>query len=130
MSSSLKWIRRNYNVPAFLGTPVMYHGAPATIAGGRAQYVRLRVEGRKNAVVTHPVDAITYPVLPLPKMPRGWCTHCPEERALRQDGTVVRHLRNGHTHFPVEQQLCPGAHLKPWAVCSWTIPATPKEAAA
>ena len=130
MSRSLKWVRRNYNVPAFVGTHVIYRGTSATILGGRSQYVRLLPQGAKRAVVTHPTWSITYPTPPLPPRPRGWCKHCWEERALRLDGTVVRHLRNGAEHFPVEQRLCPGAHQKSWAVCAWTIPAEAKEAVA
>lgn len=129
MSRSLKWVRRNYNVPAFTGTAVLYQGAPATVLGGHRQYVRVLPQGKKRAAVVHPLD-LTYPVLPLPPRPRGWCWHCLEERALRLDGTVVRHLRNGHEHFPVERRLCPGAHDKPWAVCSWTNPAPATEEAA
>lgn len=122
MSRSLKWVRRNYNVPAFVGTEVTYQGKPAVILGGRAQYVRMRVEGERHPVVSHPTWAIAYPVLPLPPRPRGWCWHCLEERALRLDGTVVRRLRNGHEHFPVVQRMCPGAHDKPWAVCAGPYP--------
>lgn len=132
MSASLKWVRRNYNVPAFVGTEITYQGAPATIVGGRGQYVRLLPQGAKRAVVTHPTWAITYPVLPPPPRPRGWCDYCWEERALRQDGTVVRHLRNGHEHYAADKRLCPGAHDKPWGVCAWTVaaPETAKEVAA
>jgi hypothetical protein len=129
MSASLKWVRRNYNVPAFVGVQVTYQGAPATILGGHRQYVRILPQGAKRAAVAHPY-AITYPVLPLPPRPRGWCDHCWEERALRLDSTVVRHLRNGHEHFPVVQRLCPGARELPWAVCAWTVPAEAKEAVA
>lgn len=130
MSRSLKWVRRNYNVPAFVGTQITYQGAPATITGGRGQYVRLLPQGAKRAVITHPCYAITYPVLPLPVRPRGWCKHCMEERSLRLDGTVVRHLRNGAQCFPVDQRPCPGAGQKPWAVCSWTVPAPDANGAA
>jgi len=129
MSASLKWIRRHYNVPAFVGTEVTYQGKPATITGGRGQYVRLLPQGAKRNVITHPCYAITYPVLPVPPRPRGWCTYCTEERALRADGTVGRHTRNGAEHFPVEQRPCPGAGRAPWAVCSWTV-AAPKAVAA
>jgi hypothetical protein len=130
MSRSLKWVRRNYNVPAFVGTPVTFQGTPATITGGRGQYVRLLPQGAKRALITHPCYAITYPVLPLPVRPRGWCDYCWEERSLRQDGTVGRHLRNGHEHFPAAERLCPGAGQLPWAVCSWTVPAADAKAAA
>jgi hypothetical protein len=129
MSSSLKWIRRNYNVPAFTGLTVTYQGQPAVILGGRGPYVRLLPQGKKRAVITHPMNAITYPVLPLPPRPRGWCTHCMEERSLCLDGTVIRHLRNGHVHFPAAERPCPGALEAPWAICSWTIPATEEAAA-
>jgi hypothetical protein len=129
MPNSLKWIRRNYNVPAFKGTKVTYQGKPAVILSGRGPYVRMRVEGERHPVVSHPTYAITYPVLPLPKTPHGWCWHCGEERALRLDGTTVRHLRNGHEHFPTEQRLCPGARKPPTHTCSWTVP-TPAEVAA
>lgn len=131
MSRSLKWVRRNYNVPAFVGTEVDYGGAPATILGGHRQYVRVLPQGAKRAAIVHPND-LTYPTPPLPARPRGWCDHCMEERALRLDGTVVRHLRNGAEHFPTEQRLCPGADRKPWAVCAWTVaaPAETQEAAA
>lgn len=122
MSRSLKWVRRNYNVPAFVGTEVDYGGASATVLGGHRQYVRVLPKGAKRAAVVHPLD-LTYPTPPLPIRPRGWCWHCAEERSLRQDGTVGRHLRNGHEHFPAEKRLCPGALDKPWAVCSWTVPA-------
>lgn len=123
MSKSLKWVRRNYNVPAFVGTQVTFQGDPATILGGRGQYVRLLPQGKKRAVITHPTYAITYPARPLPPRPRGWCDYCREERALRQDGTVSRHLRNGAERFPAEERPCPGVGQKPWAVCSWTVPA-------
>ncbi len=129
MSASLKWVRRNYNVPAFVGTTVDYGGAPATILGGHRQYVRVLPQGKKRAAVVHPFDLI-YPTPPLPPRPRGWCDHCWEERALRLDGTVVRHLRNGAEHYPAVQRLCPGAHQKPWGVCAWTVPAEAKEAVA
>ncbi|WP_329131441.1 hypothetical protein OG552_10215 [Streptomyces sp. NBC_01476] len=131
MSASLKWVRRNYNVPAFTGLEVAYRGAPATILGGRAQYVRVLPQGAKRAAIVHPYD-ITYPVLPLPPRPRGWCDHCMEERAIRADGTVVRHQRNGHERFPPDERNCPGAGRKPWGICAWTIapPATTEEEAA
>ncbi|MFJ2630923.1 hypothetical protein ACIO6U_03025 [Streptomyces sp. NPDC087422] len=129
MSRSLKWVRRNYNVPAFTGLTVTYQGQPAVVMGGHRQYVRVLHAGKKRAAVVHPLD-LRYPAVPLPPRPRGWCWHCLEERSLRLDGTVVRHLRNGHEHFPVVQRLCPGALDTPWAVCSWTIPAATEEAAA
>jgi hypothetical protein len=123
VSRSLKWVRRNYNVPAVVGLEVDYGGAPATILGGHRQYVRVLPQGAKRAAIVHPFNLV-YPVLPLPPRPRGWCKHCTEERALRLDGTVVRHLRNGAEHFPVEQRLCPGAGHAPTHTCSWTLPAT------
>jgi len=123
VSSSLAWVRRNYNVPAFKDVQITFQGKPAVILGGRRQYVRLRVEGEKRPVVTHPTWAITYLTLPLPPTPRGWCDYCREERALRKDGTVQRHQRPGAGHFPPGERTCPGAGNKPWAVCAWTIPA-------
>jgi len=122
VSSSLNWIRRNYNIPAHKGREITYQGKPAVILGGRRQYVRLRVEGERHPVTTHPTWAITYPTLPLPPTPRGWCDYCREERALRADGTVQRHQRPGADHYAVDKRLCPGAGNKPWAVCSWTVP--------
>jgi len=120
VSRSLKWVRRTYNVPAFVGTEVRYQSAPATIVGGHRQYVRVLPHGKKRAAVVHPNDLI-YPTPALPARPRGWCTHCMEERSLRRDGTVSRHLRNGHAHFPAAERPCPGAGRAPWAVCAWTV---------
>lgn len=123
MTSTLAWIRQYYNVPAFRGQEVTYQGKPAVILGGRRQYLRLRVEGEKSAVVDHPTFAVRYPTLPLAATPRGWCKFCMTERALRRDGTVVRHHRHEAQHFRPEDRPCPGAGSKPWAVCSWTVPA-------
>lgn len=120
MSSNLAWIRQYYNVPAFHGQPVTYQGEPAVILGGRRQYLRLRVEGFRRPVVTHPTFAVRYPTLPLPAAPRGWCRHCGKERSVRKDGQVGRH-RWRHSTLPF--RLCPGADNTPWAVCSWTVPA-------
>lgn len=124
MSASLKWVRRNYNIPAFVGTEGIFQGKAATILGGRGQYVRLLPQGAKRPVITHPTWSITYPTPALPPRPRGWCAHCWEERALRSDGTVGRHLRDNPEHYPAAERPCPGAHDKPWGVCSWTV-ATP-----
>ena len=123
MTSTMAWIRQYYNVPAFYGLAVTYNGKPAVIAGSRHQYLRFRVEGEKRPIVDHPTFAVRYPVLPLPPTPRGWCRFCMTERALRKDGTVVRHQRHEARHFRPEERLCPGAGDTPWAVCSWTVPA-------
>lgn len=129
MSSSLKWIRRNYNVPAFRGVQITYQGKPAVILGGRAQYLRMRVQGERHPVTSHPTYAITYPALPLPPRPRGWCGFCLEERSLAGDGTVGRHQRPGADRFPIAERLCPGTYDKPWGVCAWTVPAPAAPAA-
>lgn len=125
MSSTLAWIRQYYNVPAFHGQAVTYQGEPAVILGGHRQYLRLRVEGFPRPVVTHPTYAVRYPTLPLPATPRGWCQFCRRERALRRDGLVGHHQRHQAQHFRLAERLCPGADEKPWAVCSWTVPAQP-----
>lgn len=124
MASTLAWIRQYYNVPAFRGVEVAYQGKPAVILGGRGPYVRLRVEGERHPVVDHPTFAVSYPVLPLPANPRGWCRFCMTERALLKDGMVGPHHRHEAKHFRPEERPCPGAGDTPWAVCSWTVPAT------
>jgi hypothetical protein len=122
VTTSLEWIRRKYNVPAFKGLEITYRGEPAVIACGQGPYLRLRVADRQELISAHPTDGVVYPVLPLPHLPRGWCDHCGGERALRADGTLQRHVRPGAKHFAVDDRQCPGACKKPWAVCSWTVP--------
>lgn len=127
MTTSLEWIRRNYNIPAFKGLEITYLGEPAVIVGGQGPRLRLRVADHRKPITTHPTGDIVYPVLPLPHLPRGWCDHCWEERALRADGTLQRHVRPGAKHFAVSDRQCPGACQKPWAVCSWTVPKPDEE---
>jgi hypothetical protein len=129
MTSSLAWIRQYYNVPAFRGLAVTYLGKPAVILGGRRQYLRLRVEGERHPIVDHPTSGVSYPMLPLPATPRGWCKFCMTERALREDGTVGRHQRHEAKHFRPEERPCPGIGEKPWAICSWTVAAAEAGAA-
>lgn len=127
MTTSLEWIRRNYNVPAFKGLEIACQGEAAVIVGGHGPYLRLRVGYQRRLISVHPTHAIVYPALPLPHFPRGWCGYCGEERALRADGTLQRHVRPGAQRFAVAERQCPGACGKPWAVCSWTVPKPDKE---
>jgi hypothetical protein len=129
VTSSLAWIHQNYNVPAFRGVEVTYLGKPAVIVGGSGPWVRLRVPGQKRLVVNHPTYATRYPVLPLPVHPKGWCPFCMTERTILEDGTVGRHHRHGAKNFRPGDRPCPGIGQKPWAICSWTIPAPAPEAA-
>lgn len=123
MTSTLAWIRQHYNVPAFRGVEVIYHGKSAVIVGGKGPWVRLRVEGQRRLIVNHPTYETTYPTLPLPARPRGWCKFCMTERALLKNGTVAAHHRHEAKRFGPEERRCPGAGKQPWAVCSWTVPA-------
>lgn len=129
MTNSLAWIRQNYNVPAFRGVEVTYHGKPAVIVSGAGPWIRLRVPGQKRIVVNHPTYATTYPALPLPARPLGWCTFCMTERTILTDGTVGPHHRHQAKHFRPEERPCPGMGQTPWAICSWTV-AAPAEVAA
>jgi hypothetical protein len=129
MTSSLPWIRQNYNVPAFRGVEVTYYGKPAVIVSGRRQYLHLRVEGERHPVIDHPTSGVRYPTLPLPLNPLGWCRFCMTERTIRKDGTVGHHHRHEARHFRPEERPCPGIGQTPWAICSWTVPAAAEVAA-
>ena len=62
ISSSLDYIRRYYNVPAYQGQQVTYRGDPAVVVGAKDQYLKLRFQNQKatDPRLFHPTWKIEY----------------------------------------------------------------------
>lgn len=56
------YVRRYYNVPAYIGVRVKVGGKEGVIvkASGSQQYVHIRLDGQKHANPYHPTDGIEY----------------------------------------------------------------------
>jgi len=56
------YVRRYYNVPAYIGVRVRVGGKEGVIvdAKGSQQYVHIRLDGQKHANPYHPTDGIEY----------------------------------------------------------------------
>lgn len=109
MTSTMEWIRRQYDVPARHGMRIEYDGKPATITGAGGGHLRFRIDGEKHITAGHPCYRIVYPAVPESARPRGWCKHCGKDRALKGDvmGRHQWHVRN-------RSELCPGSSQPPW----------------
>ena len=110
MSSTMEWIRRQYDVPARRGMRIEYDGKPATIIGAGGGYLRFRIDGEKRRTIGHPCYRIVYPAMPEPVRPRGWCKHCCKDRAMTREGVMGNHRWNGKNW----SEPCPGSGKPPW----------------
>ncbi|MGW0577332.1 hypothetical protein ACWD25_15445 [Streptomyces sp. NPDC002920] len=110
MTSTMEWIRRQYDVPARHGMRIEYDGKPATIIGAGGGYLRFRIDGEKRRTIGHPCYLIVYPAVPKPARPRGWCAHCAKDRAMVKGGVMGNHRWSGRNW----SELCPGSGRPPW----------------
>lgn len=110
MTSTMEWIRRTYDVPARHRMRITYDGKPATIVGAGDASLRIRVDGDRRILPTHPCYRIVYPAVPEPARPRGWCKHCMKDRAMTRDGVMGPHRWGGKGW----SKPCPGAGQPPW----------------
>ncbi|MFD4855085.1 hypothetical protein [Streptomyces atratus] len=110
MTSSMEWIRRQYDVPARHKMRIEYDGRAATIVGARGPYLRFRIDGEKRTTTSHPTYRIVYPPVPEPARPRGWCKHCVKDRAMTRDGVMGSHRWGGRGW----SERCPGSGKAPW----------------
>lgn len=53
---SIEYIRDYYHVPAKKGKIVSYKGKLGTIIGANGPHVKIRLEGKRNAFLYHPLD--------------------------------------------------------------------------
>ncbi|MEV5854700.1 hypothetical protein [Streptomyces anulatus] len=117
MTSTMEWIRRHYGVPARHGMRITYDGKPATIVGAGNAGLRLRVDGERRIVPTHPCWRIVYPPVPEPARPRGWCAHCGTDRAMTKDGVMGKHHQHGRSWGTYSSTTwskpCPGVGKPP-----------------
>ncbi|WOI58634.1 hypothetical protein [Streptomyces fradiae] len=105
MTSTMEWIRRQYGVPARHKMRITYNGKPATIVGARGSHLRIRIDGERRILPTHPCYRIVYPQVPAPPRPRGWCRHCGKDRAMTKAGVMGQHRWHGRP--------CPGIGQPP-----------------
>lgn len=109
MTSTMEWIRRHYGVPARHKMRIIYDGKPATIVGAGDASLRIRVDGERRILPTHPCYRIVYPEVPEPPRPRGWCRHCGRDRAMTKDGVMGPHRHRGRGW----NEECPGVGKPP-----------------
>ncbi|MEU2484058.1 hypothetical protein ABZ593_05520 [Streptomyces sp. NPDC012617] len=109
MTSTMEWIRRHYGVPARHRMRITYDGKPAMIVGAGNAGLRLRVDGERRIIPTHPCWRIVYPPVPEPARPRGWCAHCGKDRAMTKNGVMGPHRFRGTTW----NTDCPGVGKPP-----------------
>lgn len=118
MTSTMEWIRRYYDVPARHRMRIEYDGKPATIVGASNASLRIRIDGERRILPTHPCWRIVYPAVPEPPRPRAWCKHCGKDRAMTPDGVMGNHHWSGRDYSPYSNgrwsKPCPGSGKPPW----------------
>lgn len=110
MTSTMEWIRQQYDVPARHKMRVTYRGNPATITGTHGTSLVIRVDGDRRKHYEHPCYAIVYPEVPKSARPRGWCKHCGKDRAMTKSGVMGAHL----WRYRGGAEPCPGGGVPPW----------------
>jgi hypothetical protein len=56
------YVRRTYDVPAYIGTRVTVYGKPGVIVPARSDlhYIHVRFDGQRHSLPAHPTDEVVY----------------------------------------------------------------------
>lgn len=56
------YVRKTYDVPAYVGRRVTVYGRPGTIVSARGDlhYIHVRFDDRRHSVPAHPTDKVEY----------------------------------------------------------------------